>query len=945
MVAHSFRFREAWLADPNQGFTWRSTLALVSACKIAYHPAREAERLAREDWQVEAAAFESSESQGIILENDRMMVIAFRGTDSTADWLGNLRIAPRFVPSLGGALHRGFLDAYDAVAPVVDAAVARAEDRALWIAGHSLGGALAVIAALTHRDHKIAGIMTFGQPRLLGKRPARAIFDRFGGRYRRFVNRDDIVTQVPPGYSHTGFRTHFSVGGTDDLHFGIEASPPSEMGATASIGDKEMPIHEFVELQEMIDAISDEIENRPDIGNAAETGAPGRDMASEEMLDASVEGLVAGVSDHRIDAYVAEVSARAAAEISFEGLHETFSDRRDASFREAATEITDDPDATFEATHRSFDFGTEDDASTHGGIETVDMRERNFLVRLDDADEWTPPNGVRVQSRVGRIASVVATPQGVENLRTDRFTLDVEPSREAGVEELTDSVPHVKGTAVHTRPDVAERGERALVGVIDTGIDILHQAFDDSDGNSRIRAVWVQYDDSGKSPKQVDPKAFSQDYGSLYTAKDIATFRAAHQADNDATIPPGLRDAFSGHGTHVASIAAGRAFADVGDGMAPDAGIIMVAAHNASDPDNPDEPRSIGYSAAHVDALDLLKRISRGRTSLLDHSLPMVINVSLGMNAGAHDGQTTLETAFDGITDNGRTPGLVIVKSAGNEREHGGHSSIQVAEGGMVHMSWDTPANNRKLDYLEAWFEPGDHVAFTLRAPDGTVIGPVNFGNIEASQDKADYTCRLTLSEGHSDNGHNRLAISVKRKSGGAIPVGTWTLDLHALRVVSMTAMVHVWAERVRDRSVSFKQPDSEMTLSIPGTARSVVTVGACNSAFPMKLLPISSLGTTRDGRFKPELCAPGSAIVAALANSEPDAKTAKNGTSMAAPHVAGAIALAYSANEKAGVDRHANAVQIQQRLRLSTQHFSHVPHPGFGSGLLDAEKFFDEMT
>ncbi len=943
-MARSFRFREAWLADPDQGVTWRSTLALVSSCKIAYHPAPEAERLAREDWEVEAAAFETGESQGIILENDRMMVIAFRGTDSTADWLGNLKVAPRFVPSLGGALHRGFLDAYDAVAPLVDAAVARAGDRALWITGHSLGGALAVIAALTHRDREIAGLMTFGQPRLLGKRPARAIFDKFGGRYRRFVNRDDIVTRVPPGYSHTGFRTHFTVGGTDDLHFGIEADPSSETGSTTSVGDSEMPIDEFVELQEMIDAISDEIESRPDIGSVEESSAPALDMAPEEMLDASVEGLVAGVNDHRIDAYVAEVSARAAAEISFEGLHETFNARRDASFREAATEITDDPDATFEETHRSFDFGLEDDG-TGGGFETVDTRERSFLVRLDDTQDWTPPDGVRVQSLVGKIASVAATPQGVENLRADRFTLDVEPSREAGVEDLIDSVPHVKGAAVHTRPNVAERGDKALVGVIDTGIDILHQAFDDSDGNSRIRAVWVQYDDSGKSPKEVDPNAFSQDYGSLYTAADIAEFRAARQADSGAGIPRGLRDEFSGHGTHVASIAAGRAFADVGDGMAPDAGIIMVAAHNANDPDNPNEPRSIGYSAAHVDALDLLKRISRGRTSLLDQPLPMVINVSLGMNAGAHDGQTTLETAFDGITDNGRTPGLVIVKSAGNERGYGGHSSIQVAEGALVKLSWETPANGRKLDYLEAWFEPGDHVEFTLHAPDGETIGPVNFGDAEAPHDAADYTCRLTLSEGHSDNGHNRLAISVRRKSGGAIPEGTWTLDLYALRVVSMTAIVHVWAERVRDRSVRFTQPDPEMTLSIPGTARSVVTVGACNSAFPMQLLPISSLGTTRDGRFKPELCAPGAAIVAACANSNPDEQTEKSGTSMAAPHVAGAVALAYSANEKAGVRRHANAVQIQQRLRLSTQNFSHVPNSGFGSGLLDAEKFFDEMT
>ena len=59
--------------------------------------------------------------------------------------------------------------------------------------------------------------------------------------------------------------------------------------------------------------------------------------------------------------------------------------------------------------------------------------------------------------------------------------------------------------------------------------------------------------------------------------------------------------------------------------------------------------------------------------------LPMVVNVSLGMNAGAHDGMTTLEKAFDSITMKGKEEGFVIVKSAGNERGHLGHAQVQAS--------------------------------------------------------------------------------------------------------------------------------------------------------------------------------------------------------------------------------------------------------------------------
>ena len=71
---------------------------------------------------------------------------------------------------------------------------------------------------------------------------------------------------------------------------------------------------------------------------------------------------------------------------------------------------------------------------------------------------------------------------------------------------------------------------------------------------------------------------------------------------------------------------------------------------------------SLGYSVAHHAALTFVTATAE------ELGLPVVINVSQGMNAGAHDGSSALEAGFEEITGSGRTPGVVIVKSAGNAK-------------------------------------------------------------------------------------------------------------------------------------------------------------------------------------------------------------------------------------------------------------------------------------
>jgi pimeloyl-ACP methyl ester carboxylesterase len=134
---------------------------------------------------------------------DGLVIVAFRGTqpDDKRDLLTDLNI--RFMPRRAGRVHCGFMEALDDIWPALEAELTTLAGRKVWFCGHSLGGALATLAA--DRFAETRGVCTFGCP-LVGDA---AFADDFNDRLRdkcfRYVNHHDIVTRVPPSvisYTH-----------------------------------------------------------------------------------------------------------------------------------------------------------------------------------------------------------------------------------------------------------------------------------------------------------------------------------------------------------------------------------------------------------------------------------------------------------------------------------------------------------------------------------------------------------------------------------------------------------------------------------------------------------------------------------------------------------------------------------------------------------------------
>ena len=586
-----------------------------------------------------------------------------------------------------------------------------------------------------------------------------------------------------------------------------------------------------------------------------------------------------------------------------------------------------------------------------------------MLIRVRDSF-WNPSAipDCTILARFGTLIACLGSVQTVEALRDDPAVLAIEASRPASSSENFQSLSFIKANLIHSGP-FSEKGDQALIAIIDTDIDVLHKTFIDGSGDStRILAVWDQTDPTGPSPKVGR-------FGTEYTAGQIDSFILRQST------PYGFKRITGGHGTHVASIAAGRSVQEsqFPGGIAPEAKILFVI---PSLQVGPTDPYSIGYSASLLAALAYIDDMAQR----LD--LPVVVNLSQGMNAGAHDGTSLIEAAFDEFTDGGRAPGRVVVKSAGNERKEGGHAYLNLGSNQSETLEWSSP-RHRGPDVIELWFKACDEMRFRLCTPPGLSLpsnysvgggqrirryqGPATPRHVisssavgqqgsreysswidrsnptEDSQFSSGNSYHISYERYHRDNGDSCLTVSIAPDRSGAIGDGTWCLEIET-GTINSSGDIHAWIERNNDKRIRFlNHVSEETTVTIPGTAKTVITVSSVAAATPFRVSSYSSYGPTRDGRNKPDLSAPGEDISAAQGNTFTDLK-AESGTSMAAPHVTGAIALLFSywSKQRSNIPdwEQLNAAQIRAALSQTTQNYNGHWNHGMGFGVLDVEKF-----
>ena len=456
-------------------------------------------------------------------------------------------------------------------------------------------------------------------------------------------------------------------------------------------------------------------------------------------------------------------------------------------------------------------------------------------------------------------------------------------------------------------------GKGVLIGIVDSGIDYTHPDFQNADGSSRILSIWDQQSDRGQPPQGF---VFGTEYGKEQIDQALAQPSLSQRQE----IVPAMD--LSGHGTSVAGIAAGNGAAQDGRyrGVAYESPIIVV---KLAVPLENSFPRTTQLMAG----IDYLVRKS------LELDMPMAINISFGNNYGSHSGTSLLETYIDDIAGLGRT---AICIGTGNEAGNPVHTAVRFMKGRQ-----DPPRDvllgispSQTTVSVQIWKEYADEIEIEVVHPSGSSTGPL-FAVPGAQRFPFGGTTLLIYYGEPSPYSISQEIFIDMIPQSSFVDSGTWIIRLTPRNI--LIGQVDLWlpAGGVLNRGSGFLNPEPYTTLTIPSTARKVISVGAYD-AYTDTYADFSGRGYTRFTEIiKPDIVAPGVNVMTTTMGGGYGAVT---GTSFATPFVTGSAALMM----EWGIIRGNDPFLYGEKIRASLQRGARrpisereYPNPRWGWGAL----------
>lgn len=391
-------------------------------------------------------------------------------------------------------------------------------------------------------------------------------------------------------------------------------------------------------------------------------------------------------------------------------------------------------------------------------------------------------------------------------------------------------------------------GKGVYVGIIDSGIDYMSPAFIRDNQTSRIAVLYDQ------------------------TTNQVFTNEQINQALLLNEILP-ITDP-SGHGTAVASIAAG--VLDDFRGIAYEADLVVVK-----------------LDQKNQNSFPLTTALLRGVDACIDYAYqmgkPIAINISFGNTYGAHNGESLVEQYINEAANYGRN---VICVGTGNEGESAGHTSGTLTAYEKRSIEFAVGMYERELS-LQLWHPFAEKLRVTLLAVDGQIVFELgeNFIN-QIVKKKVGATTIIAFGGGPTPySGWREVYFSFKGEEH--IMAGVWKVILESVSKRKIAYRMYLPAQKIKSQATRFLEPNPEQTFTIPSTARNVISVGAYDSTLEA-YAQFSGRGVVekQNGEgvtyVKPDLAAPGVLVEAVLGNEI----VAVSGTSFATPYVTGVCAL-----------------------------------------------------
>lgn len=443
-------------------------------------------------------------------------------------------------------------------------------------------------------------------------------------------------------------------------------------------------------------------------------------------------------------------------------------------------------------------------------------------------------------------------------------------------------------------------GRGVLIGIVDSGVDYRHPAFLTADGKSRILRLWDQ------SIPGNPPEGYAT--GTEYTNEEINEALSLSVQEGRRLVPS---EDGSGHGTAVLGVAAGSDFSRgaVNRGVAYESDLLVV---KMGIPRQDSFPRTTEL----MQGVDYLVRqaIRLGR--------PIALNLSFGNNYGSHRGDSLLETYLDNVSGMGKN---VICVGMGNNGNDALHTGEKLSPGEIQEIELGVGAFEPTLN-VQLWKNYEDEMEIYLEHPAGERVGPL-FETLGAQRWQAGNT-ELLIYYGKPAPYHVTQEIYVdflpQDEKTPYVDSGVWKIILAARNIKNGEYFLWLPGGKTLNPGTAFYLPRPQGTLTIPATARRVISVGAYD-ARQNTYADFSGRGCRALPYPKPDLAAPGVDIYAPRPGGGYAAFT---GTSFSTPFVTGAAALLmewgiirrndpylYGEKLKAYLRRGAKALQGSEKL------------------------------
>ncbi len=457
-------------------------------------------------------------------------------------------------------------------------------------------------------------------------------------------------------------------------------------------------------------------------------------------------------------------------------------------------------------------------------------------------------------------------------------------------------------------------GKDIVIGIVDTGIDILNEEFLNEYGRTRIKYAWDQSVNSSSG----DGYAGEFPFGTYYTEEQLNRF-----VEEGNSVLRGEDN----HGNYLASIAAGR-----NNGIAVNSDLVVVKLKKAKE--NLKELYGVRQGEAYSEA-DIMLAIAYILQCSYRLRKTVSILIGFGTNSGSHTGSAALEAYINNI---GILRGVCVSVAGGNEGSAGHHTDGDIEDNEQAVIEINVP--EKTAFTLEIWGKAPGVYAIGMDIAGGEIIDriPPRFDRSQIIKPifgggtiYVDYF----LVEGQS--GDELILVRFFDT-----PRGLYRITLTATGTVEKQYRAWLPVSSFVPEGLVFTNPVTWGTVTVPGTAVTPIVSGAYNYS-DGSIYVNGSRGYTANSVVKPDLAAPGVNITGA---GPYGTKVTGSGSSISAACAVGAAALMQQWSRDRGLSPYINGNQIRQYLirGADRENSRRYPDRYYGFGTLNLRKTFESL-